>query len=55
MSRPEGHRYAAAYGVLAGLVSSSVTEMSTTWAREFADEVNRTMIDQPFNRKVVAS
>jgi len=51
MSRPEGHRYAAAYGVLAGLVSSSVTEMGTTWAREFAAGVNVAMTERPFDHR----
>lgn len=51
MSRPERYRYASAYGILAGLVSSGSEVMRTEWARDFAREVNIAMTGHPFDRK----
>lgn len=51
MSRHEGHRYASAYGILAGLVSSRDPAMSTAWAREFVETVEAAMTAHPFDRK----
>jgi hypothetical protein len=51
MSQPEGHRYAAAYGVLAGLVTSRTETMSTTWARDFARQIETAMTGHPFDRR----
>lgn len=48
MSAPEGHRYASAYGILAGLVTSTEPAMRTEYAPEFVREVERAMTDRPF-------
>lgn len=51
MRAPEGTRYASAYGILAGLVTSTEPDMRGPWAREFAAEVERAMTERPFDRK----
>lgn len=53
MACPEGHRYARAFGILAGLVASDVSGMNS-WAREYADRLQAAMT-APFvrtNRKI---
>lgn len=51
LSVPEGHRYASAYGILAGLVTSRVPDIAQDWAPHFAREVERAMSEHPFDRK----
>lgn len=48
MSVPEGHRYASAYGILAGLVTSTEPAMRTEYAPEFIAGVEAAM-STPFN------
>jgi len=55
MDTPEGHRYAVAYGTLAGLVNSAEPAMATAWAREFATEVKRAMTEHPFDHRASAT
>lgn len=49
MGCPEGHRYARAFGILAGLVASDVPGMGS-WAREYAESLQAAMMERPFVR-----
>lgn len=50
MSMTEGGRYASAYGILAGLVTSRTPEMSE-WALDYIREIETAMVNHPFDRK----
>jgi hypothetical protein len=42
MTAPPKYRYGVAFGILSGLVSSAIPDMSAEWALEFVTEINRT-------------